>query len=129
MGFFCKSALRTKLMSPAEQDDFVRTYGEAVRPVLEATLDAKVEELATRYAKSWDAFGQYLTAQSTAALLVSREEAAEMLGVSVSSIQRLEKRGELPKPRKFGERLVRHKMDDIVAFAKQHGLKLGSSNP
>ena len=49
MGDWIKDALRRKLMSPVEQEAFLRKYGEVVRSVLETTLDAKVEELADRY--------------------------------------------------------------------------------
>jgi excisionase family DNA binding protein len=115
-----RDTLRRNLMSPADQEAFLRTYGEAMRPMLEATLDAKVEELAARYEKAWHAFGEYLRSDE-AGVLVSRDEAAEMLGVSLSSIQRLEKRGELPEPQRFGARTVRHRLEDIRAFAKRTG--------
>ena len=124
MGVWDKHAIRRRLMSPDEQAAFLRTYGEAVRPVLEAALDARVEELASRYEKTWRAMGEYLQDKDSSALLVSREEAAEMLGISLSSIQRLEKRGELPQPKRFGLRTVRHRLDDILAFAKSNGLKV-----
>ena len=119
MGVWDKDALRRRLMPPQEQEAFLRTYGEAVRPMLEAILDAKVAELGDRYAKTWLAFGEHLKETDRGAVLVSRDEAAEMLGVSLSSIQRLEKRGELPKPQRFGARTVRHQLEDILAFANR----------
>ena len=45
-----------------------------------------------------------------------------MLGISLSSIKRLEERGELAEPMKFGERTVRHRLNDIPAFAKSAGI-------
>jgi len=110
-------------MSPAEQEAFLRTYGEAVRPILEAALDERVEELAARYEKSWRGFFEYFR-QDDDIVLVSREKAATLLNVSVASIQRLEKRGELPKPQHFGARTVRHKLKDILAFANDKGMRL-----
>jgi predicted DNA-binding transcriptional regulator AlpA len=122
MGQWVKDALRRKLMPPDEQEALLRQYGEVVRSVLETTLDAKVEELADRYQKSWGGFFEYF--RNDDVILVSREQAAEMLGVSLSSIQRLEKRGELPKPQRYGTRIVRHQLKDIVAFARGKGLPI-----
>jgi predicted DNA-binding transcriptional regulator AlpA len=123
MGLWDKDAMRCKVMSPAEQEAFLRTYGEAVRPMLEAALDERVEELAAQYEKSWRGFFQYLRADDQA-VLVSREQAAKMLNVSVASIQRLEKRGELPKPQRFNGRTVRHQLKDILAFAEGKGMRI-----
>jgi predicted DNA-binding transcriptional regulator AlpA len=53
--------------------------------------------------------------------MVSRKKAAEMLSVSLSTIQRLEERGDLPQPEHFGGRTVRHRLEDIVAFARGKG--------
>jgi|SRR5689334_21018211 predicted DNA-binding transcriptional regulator AlpA len=123
MGLWDKDELRRKLMSPAEQEAFLRTYGEAARPMLEAALDARVEELAARYEKSWRGFFEYIRGDDDA-VLVTRDQAAKMLNVSVASIQRLEQRGELPKPRHFGSRTVRHQLKDVVAFARGKGLPI-----
>jgi predicted DNA-binding transcriptional regulator AlpA len=123
MGLWDKNALRRKLMPPDEQEAFLRTYGEAARPMLEAVLDAKVEELAVRHEKSWRSFGEYLQGDQSD-LLVTRKKAAKMLGVSLSSIQRLEKRGDLPPPHRSGRRTVRHRLQDILAFAKSNGLSV-----
>jgi hypothetical protein len=53
--------------------------------MLEAALDAKVTELAAQYAKSWREFLKDGPRQTADPMLVSREGAVEMLGVSVSS--------------------------------------------
>src|SRR5262245_43888375 len=121
-----RANLREKLFPAVEREKLVRLYGELVLPALEKLLDAKVEELGARYEKSWHAFGKYLRDASAepGAILVSREEAAEMLGVSLSSIQRLEERGELPQPKRFGKRTVRHRIDDVFAFARSNGLSV-----
>ena len=49
--------------------------------------------------------------------LVSREEAAELLNVSLSTLKRLEG-ADLPEPIKFGERIVRHRLVDIEGLAR-----------
>src|SRR5215468_1810924 len=98
MGFWKKDAIRRKLMTPAEQEDFLRTYGEAARPMLEAVLDERVEELAARYEKAWGGIFAHMRDEHEGVPMVSRRKAAEMLGVSLSTIQRLEERGELPPP-------------------------------
>jgi predicted DNA-binding transcriptional regulator AlpA len=109
--------LREKLLPAEEREELV------ILPTLEKLLDAKVEELASRYEKAWaNIFAPFKEADGIR--LVTHKEAAEMLGVSLSSIQRLEKRGDLPEPERFGSRTVRHKLDDIVAFAKGNGLSV-----
>jgi hypothetical protein len=118
-----KEALRRRLMPPAEQEAFLRTYGEIVRPILEAVLNARVEELAARHEESWRGFFEYLT-QDADVILVSREQAAKMLSVSVASIQRLEKRGELPEPQRFNQRTDRHQLKDILEFARGKGMQI-----
>jgi excisionase family DNA binding protein len=122
MGFWKKDAIRRKLMTPAEQEDFLRAYGEAARPVLEAVLDAKVEELAARYEKGWRGIFEHMRNEHEGVPMVPRKKAAEMLGVSLSTIQRLEERGELPQPEHFGARTVRHRLEDIMSFARGKGI-------
>jgi predicted DNA-binding transcriptional regulator AlpA len=113
--------LRDKLLPAEEREELVRLYGELILPTLEKLLDAKIEALASRYEEAWArAFAPLKEADGIR--LVTREEAAEMLGVSLSSIQGLEKRGDLPEPERFGSRTVRHKLDDIIAFARGNGL-------
>ena len=92
MGLSNKAELRDRLMSPAEQEAFLRTYGQAAKPMLEATLDAKIEELVTRYREAWSSAFAPLR-EDAGVRLVSREEVAEILGCSVSTIQRMEKSG------------------------------------
>jgi predicted DNA-binding transcriptional regulator AlpA len=82
-----------------------------------------VGELAARHEKSWRGLFEYLR-QDDDVVLVSREQAAKMLGICLSSIQRLEKRGELPEPHRFGERTVRHQLKDILAFANGKGMQI-----
>ena len=41
-----------------------------------------------------------------------------MLGVSLSTIKRMEHTGELPEPIKFNERIVRHRLVDIEEVAR-----------
>jgi excisionase family DNA binding protein len=84
-------------------------------PALTALLDAKVEELAARYEKAWRAASATLKEDERGSLK-TREEVAELLGCSISTVQRLEKSGELPKPRRYGHRTVRHLLSDIRAF-------------
>ena len=68
-------------------------YGKLVLPTLEKLLDAKIEELASRYEEAWARAFAPLK-ETDGIRLVTRKKAAEMLGVSLSSIQRLEKRGD-----------------------------------
>jgi excisionase family DNA binding protein len=49
--------------------------------------------------------------------LLSRDQVAECLGASISTVVRLEKRGELPRV-KLG-RLVRFRPDDVDALIEQ----------
>lgn len=122
MGFWDKAAIRDKLMPLREQEAFLRTYGEAAKPMLEAVLDARVDALAARYKKAWGKFLKLppnsIVIDPIGPLLVTREEAAKMLNISLSTIKRMEASGELPEPQRFGERAVRHKLDDILAFAR-----------
>jgi len=92
---------------------------------LTALLDAKVEELAARYEKAWGGvFAHMMRDEHEGVPMVSRRKAAELLGVSLSTIQRLEERGELPQPEHFGARTVRHRLEDIVAFARGKGISV-----
>lgn len=113
--------LREKLLPENDRGELVRQYGELIRPMLTALLDAKVEELAVRYEKAWRAAFATLK-EDESGTLKTREEVAELLGCSVSTIQRLEQSGELPKPRRYGHRTVRHLLSDIRAFAQGLGL-------
>ena len=119
--FISRKHVREKLLPDAERDELIRTYGEAIIPILSKLIDAKAEEQAQRYEAGWtkwlNAFSDDVTRENDQ-LLVTRAKAATMLGVSLSSIKRLEERGELPKPQRFGQRTVRHQLRDILAFAK-----------
>jgi excisionase family DNA binding protein len=109
--------LREKLLPAEDREELVRLHGELILPALTALLDAKVEELAERYEKAWrSTFAALKEDDST--VLISREQAAELLGCSISTIQRLEKSGELPEPRRYGHRTVRHRVGDIRDFAR-----------
>jgi len=92
--------------------------------MLEAVLDERVEELAARYEKAWGGIFAHMRDEHEGVPMVSRRKAAEMLGVSLSTIQRLEERGELPPPEHFGARTVRHRFEDIVAFARGKGISV-----
>ena len=123
--FVSRKAIRDKLLPDSEREELIRQYGEAVRPILERLLDEKAEKQAQRYEDAWERWLSDLSAEAAREndqVLVTRNAAAKMLGISLSSIKRLEERGELPKPKKFGERTVRHKLADILAFAKVAGL-------
>jgi len=108
---------REKLLPTHEREELVRQYGELIRPMLTELLDAKAEKLLVSYEKAWRAaFATLKEDEST--VLVSREQAAEILGCSISTVQRLERNGELPEPRRYGHRTVRHRLGDIRAFAQ-----------
>ena len=113
--------LREKLLPAQDREELVRLHGELILPALTALLDEKVEELAARYEKAWRAAFATLK-EDESSELKTREEVAELLSCSVSTVQRLEKSGELPKPRRYGHRTVRHRLGDIRAFAQGLGL-------
>lgn len=50
---------------------------------------------------------------------VSRRELAQIMGVSVDTVKRLEKKG-MPRV-KFGQRTVRYRASVAVAWARAHG--------
>jgi len=83
-----------------------------------------VEALAARYETGWRNAFEHLRDEHEGVPMVSRKKAAELLGVSLSTIQRLEERGELPEPERFGPRTVRHQLKDIVEFARGKGLPI-----
>lgn len=100
--------------------ELTAAFGEIVGPILDAKLEAKAVELIERYTQAQLAILNAILGDTTDRdrFLVSRDEAAEMLGVSLSTIKRMEESGELPDPIKFGERVVRHRLIDIEALAK-----------
>jgi excisionase family DNA binding protein len=118
--------LREQLLPAADREELVRLHGELVLPALTQLLDAKVEELATRYERAWQRHFASLK-EDDSAVLVSREEAAERLSCSISTIQRLEKSGELPAPERYGHRTVRHRLSAVRAFAESRGLQMSQS--
>ena len=59
-----------------------------------------------------------MAAPEPAPLLLSLDEVARCLGASISTVMRLEKRGELPRV-KLG-RLVRFRLIDVAALIEQH---------
>jgi predicted DNA-binding transcriptional regulator AlpA len=118
---FSRKHAREQLLPERERDKLIQQYGEVIRPMLDSLLDAKAEVLATQYESAWRRWFADCKAsvvREDGEVLVTRDKAAEKLGISLSSIKRLEERGELPKPQKFGRRTVRHRLNDILAFAK-----------
>jgi predicted DNA-binding transcriptional regulator AlpA len=112
-----RDLLREKLFPAGDRDELVRLHGELILPALTELLDAKVEKLAAQYEKAWKAAFATLK-EDDSAVLIPREQVAELLGCSISTVQRLEKSGKLPKPQRYGHRTVRHRLGDIRAFAQ-----------
>lgn len=115
---------KADLMPPAERAAIIEQFGKAIEPWLDARLEAKARELVARYQDqmlaTWEKiFGDGDIPRDE--LLCSREIAAKMLGVSLSTIKRMEEAGELPDPIKIGERAVRHRIVDIEKLAKFRG--------
>lgn len=114
-------AVKAQLLPPSERAQLEAQLGKLVGPLIDAKLEAKAIEMLDRYQKAWMRTFQDFwrdVVEHGDALLVTREDAAKLLGVSLSTIKRMEKSGELPEPMSFGERTVRHKQSDIEAFAK-----------
>ena len=112
-------------MMPAhERDALVAAVGTLLAPWLDAKLEAKALELIERrqdqLVKVWgDIFGDGDLPREE--LLCTREDAAKMLGLSLSTIKRMEEAGELPEPIRIGERGVRHRIIDIEKLARFRG--------
>ena len=115
-----RAAAKAQLLSPSERAELEAMYGTVIGPIIDAKLEAKAQELLTRQsANIANTLRSILGDQSDReALLVTRDQAAAMLGTSLSTIKRMEDSGELPEPIKFGERTVRHRLIDIEAIAK-----------
>ncbi len=113
---------RTKadLLSPADRAELEATYGKLIGPLIDAKLETKARELLDRYQERQLALIRAVVGDTSNRdqLLVSRDEAAEMLGVSLSTVKRMEEGGELPEPIKFNERIVRHRIVDIERLAR-----------
>jgi predicted DNA-binding transcriptional regulator AlpA len=113
--------LRERLLPAADREELARLHGELTLPALEKLLDAKVEELAIRYEEAWTR--AFATLKQDDGELLTRKKVAERLGCRISTIQRLEKSGELPEPERYSHRTVRHELRAIIAFAKRNGLE------
>ncbi len=117
---------RTKmqLLSAAEREELLTQVGRVIEPLLDAKLEAKALELLERYGEHW--LGMLATTfgdgeHPREELLCTREEAAKMLGISLSTIKRMEAAGELAEPIKLGERRVAHRVVDIEKIAGFNG--------
>jgi predicted DNA-binding transcriptional regulator AlpA len=111
---------KADLLSPAERAAFEAQFGQLVGPIIDAKLDAKARELMASQADRWRQVLHDVAGPEPehAARLVSREQAAKLLDVSLSTVKRMEERGELPEPIKFNERVVRHRLVDIEKVAR-----------
>lgn len=115
---------KADLMPPAERTALIEQFGKAIEPWLDAKLEAKAHELVDRYqAKMLATWGKIFGdgEHPRDELICTREVAAKMLAVSLSTIKRMEEAGELPEPIKIGERGVRHRIVDIEKLAKFRG--------
>ena len=111
---------KTELLLPEERAALESQLGAIVGPIIDAKLEAKAVELVERYRQSWLSVFKSVFGETTDRdrFLVSRDEAAELLGVSLSTVKRMEESGQLPEPIKLGERIVRHRLIDVEALAK-----------
>ena len=111
---------KADLLSPVERAELEAALGSLVGPIIDAKLEAKAVELVERYRLAHLATLKEILGDTTYRdqLLVSREDAAVLLSVSLSTIKRMEESGELPEPQRIGERAVRHRLVDIEAIAK-----------
>ncbi|MEM1306966.1 MAG: hypothetical protein AAGG99_05525 [Pseudomonadota bacterium] len=111
---------KAKLLTPSERAELERALGAVAGPLIDQKLEAKAVELIGRYEQSWSKLLATWNADTTdrSQLLVSRDEVAQMLGVSLSTVKRMESTGELEEPIKFNERVVRHRLVAIERLAR-----------
>ncbi len=111
---------KAQLLSPAERAIIEAQFGQLVGPIIDAKLDAKARELMASQEARWRQVLHDLVGDDPehAARLISREQAAELLGVSLSTVKRMEERGELPEPIRFNDRVVRYRLVDIEKVAR-----------
>ncbi len=118
---------RANLMPAADRAELEATYGKVIGPLIDAKLEAKLEakarELVDRYQEAWVAAFTQINGDATPReeLLCTREDAAKMLSVSLSTVKRMETDGLLPDPIAVGERGVRHRLIDIEKLARFRG--------
>jgi predicted DNA-binding transcriptional regulator AlpA len=112
-------SLKAELLPPSERAKLEDLYGKVIGPIIDAKLEAKAQELLARQSKNLtQVLSELLGPDDRDARLISRQSAAELLGVSLSTIKRMEASGELPEPIKFGEHTVRHRLIDVEAIAR-----------
>ena len=117
-----RQRIKDELLSPRDRADLEDSYGKVIAPIIADLLESKAVEMEERWRQAWlktykQFFGDSVDAGRDV-LLVSREEAADLLGTSLSTVKRMEAAGELPEPIRFNERVVRHRLVDIEAMAK-----------
>ena len=117
-----RQRIKDQLLPPRDRAALEETYGKVIAPILASMLEAKAVEMEVRWRQGWlktykQFFGDSVDAGRDV-LLVSREEAADLIGTSLSSIKRMEASGELPEPLRINERVVRHRLIDIEALAR-----------
>ena len=116
-----RDRIKAELLSARDRATLEDSYGKVIAPIIAAMLEAKAVEMEERWRQGWlktykQFFGDSVDAGRDV-LLVSREEAADLLGTSLSTVKRMEG-NELPEPIRFNERVVRHRLVDIEALAK-----------
>ena len=112
-----------KLLPAIDRDALEATWGRIIGPWLDAKLEAKAVEVVARSQESWRKALDCDIGLPRDQLLCSREDAAKMLGVSLSTIQRMEG-GELPEALTIGERNRMHRLIDIEGLARIRGQRV-----
>lgn len=115
---------RANLLPAADRAELDAMFGKIIGPLIDAKLEAKARELVQRYQDAWSRAFVQINGDGMMPrdqLLCTREDAATMLCVSLSTIKRMEADGHLPEPIQVGERGVRHRLVDIEVLARFRG--------
>ena len=115
---------KAALLPPADRAELEAIYGKVIGPLIDAKLEAKARELVHRYMDGWVAAFDRINGDGMMPrdrLLVSKEEACELLGISLSTFKRLENAGELPERVTLRERVILYPLVEIEKMAKFRG--------
>lgn len=111
--------IKAKLLPDADRAALEAELGRVAAPMIERLLEERAQRLLAEYRKSWSSLFRHLVGDTKLRddVLVDREAAAAMLGVSVSTVKRMEANDEL-EPIIVGERNVRYRVVQIEKLTR-----------